>query len=90
MMELAKQALTKEGTDTIDTSIPPAMQQRGMKLASASQAQLYKGIQCLQKTTPRPKASINLAHARISINELSQRTPEDYEIWKAIRDPSIN
>ncbi|KIK64704.1 hypothetical protein GYMLUDRAFT_146736, partial [Collybiopsis luxurians FD-317 M1] len=92
-MNLARKALQKEITDTVDLSIMPEWQIHGAQLSMMTQKVMYQGIRSLTFPTKRkarnaattllqPKAyEKNLERIHTSIKQFSDKVISDKDIW---------
>lgn len=72
--------------DDIDLAVPDGCRITGAKLASLTQATLYKGIRenVMQKYKERPATVVNLETVRNAVKVCSNQVPSDSTIWKSI------
>lgn len=80
-----------ENEDNLNLSIPLETRVQGLRLSTATQATLYRGIRREKEkaTPPRKKTAIQLDIARHEIKERTGKSPTDRAIWNSLRGGKI-
>lgn len=78
---LANEGTNKQEVDVIDLSVPNDFNLQGVALSAITQTKDYKGIHAKKKVTPRRQTTNNLNITRYMIQELTNETSENLDIW---------
>lgn len=90
--QLANQGAHKPSNGPTDIRIPRDFRLSGAKIATATQALMYKGIRIQKsaKNEPQQNTVNNLKSAQVAAGEVNGTRPTDERLWKAIsRNPNI-
>ena len=87
--QLAKEGAEKANPDELNLKIPKEFNLQGAKLATLSQAIVYKGILEQRGPYTQPETSNNLESAQIAIAEYTQTLGTDETIWCGLQKPMI-
>ncbi|KAK7018665.1 hypothetical protein VNI00_018351, partial [Paramarasmius palmivorus] len=94
---LANEGRGKTSTDLVDMTIPPPLHISGAKLKGITQAQAYKAIRQIKKTSyqyqrkiDRKRTTRNVENARRATERLSGEKPSTKQFWRSLKNKTIS
>lgn len=87
--KLCSLGANKDSPDPMNLEIPDEFEIQGVKLATLTQATVYKGILACKRSEPRPMTEKNTRLARTAIKRVTGELETDATIWNSTRKASI-
>ncbi|KAN0085904.1 hypothetical protein V8E55_007038 [Tylopilus felleus] len=82
--------MDKDSPDHIDISIPHEFSSHGIRVVTATQRLLYRGIQQGRKhKTHSRRTVISLARTKYAVYDITGQTPTSDQIWRSVRDRDL-